>query len=217
MSWVALTGPQLDHLAARLGYSAKPGDVQAVMYEPPWYRHGALLRLHSAKRAVSFIAAGTGDIAERALFTLDGRSQPVHDGNHASGIEIATPEQAADYLRFFCASVEGDDGPFNIVGRIVPGWMVGCNEQPAVCPPRIAAAGEAGLFTGKAWVEYAGMLFIADFSIHGNGYVEMTDDEPIGPLMRDPDVWIGEEPDAWEKKRERLIDQEELPCGFDLQ
>src|SRR3546814_3729356 len=46
---------------------------------------------------------------------LDGTSALIHDVNEGGALDVSTADLAADYLRFFCSAVRGDEGPFFLI------------------------------------------------------------------------------------------------------
>lgn len=120
---------------------------------------------------------------------LDGTSPPIHAINAGasarSTLDLSSLENAVDYLKFYCAYVYGEEGPFLILesaaelgstlsqkalGEVVtPVEFNGMNDLDDDC--------YAYLFT--AVVSYGGHLFRAQFKVSIVGIVEMTDDYPI--------------------------------------
>ena len=82
------------------------------------YREGKLCeaqtRTFEGRRAlVTFIACDAG------TFVLTGQSRPLHALNIAGPkIDLSEPENATQYLKLFCAAVQGEEGPFRIVERL---------------------------------------------------------------------------------------------------
>jgi hypothetical protein len=104
---------------------------------------------------------------EAGLVILNGRSKPIHDLNDVAGtLELATPEQAMQYLLLFCTHVWGDEGAF----AIVPG---------SVAP--MVQEGDRTWRT-QARVEYGSGLFEAKFKIEPTGEIEMEQDLPLREL-----------------------------------
>lgn len=124
---------------------------------------------------------------------LDGTSPPVHTLNANLGSRLVlTEETVADYLRFFCHAVWGEDGWFRL-----PESPSELDRQEAAAPPdekaRIRA--EAGLVfaidreqgadgrpvfvASGVTIIYGNAVFVADFRITDTGQVEMTDDTPL--------------------------------------
>jgi len=116
-------------------------------------------------------------------WTLDGTSAPFH---HLAqeGQLILTPDTAEDYLRFFCLTVYGEEGPFLIVD---PPEVSGDAEDEngdagppyanLIEPLQLIEEDETGTFFFKGTVFYGATLFGCRFSIPQTGVIEMLDDE----------------------------------------
>ena len=117
------------------------------------------------------------------LLAPNGTSPPIHDMTAAVKIALTT-ETVLDYLRFFCAFVCGEDGPFMIVET--PGQLARATGQDADDKRVLAVADllrPAKLrgrvddrFEAEAVVLYGGDLFRADFLVAKGGMVEITED-----------------------------------------
>jgi hypothetical protein len=94
-------------------------------------------------------------------------------------IELDATVTGPDYLRFFCSSVWGDDGPFWLVespdAPILQGANLPDDSWRAQIKPLTMARVDDHLM-GEAVVCYIGSLFLATFKID-NGVVSMEDDE----------------------------------------
>jgi transitional endoplasmic reticulum ATPase len=159
-------------------------------FYPGWY----LVDLRVARRdnspeMVPFLAG-----SDRAIALL-GTSPPIHEKNAAvAGIELDSDVQTSDYLRFFCALVHGDDGPFRIVesaahfdtlpdidlhlveDRVRPLTFLDQNRDPGV---------DFRLVRGIVY--YSTQLFEADFKVLRSGKVELLSNRRIlGDLPAKP-------------------------------
>lgn len=123
-----------------------------------------------------FVLAG-----QKGTYYLDGTSSPIHLCNSAEGIRL-DEETAADYLRFFCFAVRGDEGAFRLV------------EEPPAAVPAVADVvkpvealepDEEGRFRFGAFMEYAGDLSRVWFSVDREGLVVMENDEPVAGDLPD--------------------------------
>src|SRR5262249_10802403 len=138
----------------------------------------------SPPRVLSFLVKNEPAENEKStLIQLDGSSAPIHDINERVGLKLADAAQAKEYLLFFCAFVQGDDGAFNIVEPDGP-----LAKQPAVrrllqdkAALSVEPDGE-GKFKASANIAYGAAVFHAEFALEDSGAVEMTDDSPIGTL-----------------------------------
>lgn len=125
---------------------------------------------------------------------LDGSSAPIHDANEAEDLTL-TDRTAANYLRFFCYFVCGDEGAFVLVEAredIQLAEAVGVTAgdlEPSLDTARDKAhlTMVPGVDSDARWVfdaavAYGDAFFAAAFALVPSGLVEMIDDEPIGTL-----------------------------------
>lgn len=93
--------------------------------------------------------------------------------------ELDTTVTGPDYLRFFCSSVWGDDGPFWLVespdAPILQGANLSDDSWRAQIKPLTMTRVDDHLM-GQGVVCYVGSLFLATFKVD-NGVVSMEDDE----------------------------------------
>jgi len=90
-----------------------------------------------------------------------------------------------DYLRFFCGSVWGDEGPFNLVESVDAPVLQGVKSpndtwRDRIKPVIMHQAGES--LIAEALVVYNAGLFGAKFIIFKDGVVSMADDDPIADV-----------------------------------
>jgi hypothetical protein len=95
--------------------------------------------------------------------------------------DLETTVTGPDYLRFFCSSVWGDDGPFWVVETPDAPILQGANNpddswRAQIKPITMTKVDDH--LVGKAIVCYLGSLFMATFKIE-DGVVSMEDDEPL--------------------------------------
>jgi len=120
------------------------------------------------------------------LWPLDGTSPPIHEVRFNIGLCLSESE-ALDYLRFFCFFVRGEQGPFLIVESVEQlanacGVRRDDKRLDAFVPHIHEATIEEkhnGSFLANATVHYDDALFETRFEIHSDGYIEMTDDNPL--------------------------------------
>lgn len=110
---------------------------------------------------------------------LDGTSPVIHDYNRRNGLELSTAASAADYLRFFCANVWGEEGAFRIVEHAsdLPEGA-SAEMKTFVSPLEVTRAGDN--WEISATTLYSDTLFKAHYRVLPDGTIEMIDDEP-GP------------------------------------
>ena len=126
------------------------------------------------------------------LKLLNWTSPPIHELNQESPSPLKLDgSTAADYLRFFCDFVCGEEGPFTIVEHLShPRFSKDILSQlqeekikeitESLIPIDIKE--EAGNYSTKAVVWYKNYLFKAHFIIPLNGVIEMKDDNSICEL-----------------------------------
>ena len=142
----------------------------------------------------------TGDRAAIAAFVygpegatlLDGASPPIHDLN-TRHTALAEPAARLDYVRFFCAHVRGEAGPFQVVESTtdvafrprvrkttrerVHALLEPLREDRPTKEPLTALAGKRRF---AAHVLYDDVLFRTFFAVtSATGMIEMLDDEPL--------------------------------------
>jgi len=142
------------------------------------------------------------------MWVIDGESKVIHnlnsgsipdmgslvDGKEANVPKVASPAflpsplikldpsvTGPDYLRFFCGSVWGDEGPFLLVespdAAILQGATFPDDTWRKHIKPITMKRVDDSL-TGEAAVIYANSLFSAKFKVQ-NGEVFMEDDDPL--------------------------------------
>lgn len=121
------------------------------------------------------------------LLLLDGASPPIHEFN-TRRLRLESDAQADQYLRFFCAMVHGDAGPFTIAES-----METLALNPALGPVELARVAAAirpisradndGADMRSAAVIYGTALFRSRFRIRHTGMVEMIEDDVVEPDM----------------------------------
>jgi len=142
------------------------------------------------------------------MWVIDGESKVIHnlnsgripdmgslvDGKEANGPKVASPAflpsplikldpsvTGPDYLRFFCGSIWGDEGPFLLVESPDAAILQGATFPDDTWRKHIKPITMTRIddyLTGEAAVIYAGSLFSAKFKVQ-NGEVFMEDDEPL--------------------------------------
>ncbi|MBL4589572.1 MAG: hypothetical protein JKY11_05790 [Alphaproteobacteria bacterium] len=118
------------------------------------------------------------------LYRLNGTSPPIHDINAKAPIKV-NDGNVLDYLRFFCFFVRGEEGPFLIAEDMdEPNMPEMDDKMKAVIGGSLRPASFEGKNEQSHWlcdavVFYSNALFIANFSVHPSGMIEMLDDEPI--------------------------------------
>jgi hypothetical protein len=126
-------------------------------------------------------------VSPRGAALLDGTSPLLHAINPRL-LRLADDEAASGYLRFFCAFVRSQEGPFQIIDM--------ADDLPLVSPNAAAVADGFlspikplqaldGYLESDGWrrfegcVLYGNGLFRSTFKVHGTGMVEMKTNEII--------------------------------------
>ena len=141
------------------------------------------------------------------MWVIDGESKVIHDlnsgrvpdtgsmvdGNGGDGAKVApaflpsplitldTSVTGPDYLRFFCGSIWGDEGPFLLVESADAAILAGAKFPDDTWRKHIKPITMKRVedyLTCKAAVIYGGSLFAAQFKVQ-NGEVFMEDDDPL--------------------------------------
>lgn len=127
-------------------------------------------------------------------FWVTGASPGLHELNNMrredgkSHLDISTEESAAEYLRFFCSAVHGDDGPFRIVptsdelaAHMKTGELFeipdGVFSESAMV--RVDSEADETAWQTNASILYADALFRGHFRIQRSGTVAMLEDDVI--------------------------------------
>jgi hypothetical protein len=183
----------------------------ALSFYPGWLLLEGEAQLTASEYGTFNVLYGPG-----LMWVIDGESKTIHDLNaglilevtpkpdgeeaYAVGttspsfvspplIELDTTTTGPDYLRFFCGSVWGDEGPFLLVESADAAVLDEAEgaDQPwrkRIGPVRMKRAGDH--LIGEAVVGYAGALFAATFKVQGS-LVTMENDEPLtGSIVPKP-------------------------------
>jgi WD40 repeat protein len=133
---------------------------------------------------------------------LNGTSAPIHDTNEAESLSLtqATADEATviEYIWFFLYFVTGDDGAFALIessDQITAGddgddragddgpTLTLEAARATARPPLMRGLDAEDRWLAAATVAYDRVLFSASFAVSPqNGYIEMTEDDPIGLL-----------------------------------
>lgn len=207
--WKPLSAPESTALLSKVSLQlAKDGDGS------PW----PLAIEHAALRAVKlpfypgaiFVDAVVRDVFDAVghaglivmpagIVPLTTASIVIHELNARTPPDLSDAERALAYLRFFCWTVCGSEGPFQVV-EDVAALPVGDLSAPdreiaeaRLRPARVLDQEEADgagkpPYRLEATILYSGMLAAATFELEASGAVAMIDDEPLltglGPAWR---------------------------------
>ncbi len=140
---------------------------------------------------------------------INGSSTSIHAANESAPL-VLTPENTADYIRFFLFGVHGAEGPFILVEEPVLSEVPGAELVAAnVRPLSYKGLEEDGRARYEAILVYINSLFSAAFAVSLNGDIEMIDDEPLVDAV--PDESIPRVPDLGGAKT--LMETLSLPGG----
>lgn len=138
------------------------------------------LRLNNGSAIASMFVTET----DTGLF--NGTSPIVHELNSNSHL-LLNDNTVADYLRFFCLAVHGEEGSFRIVldGPSIPGWdHLSEDTRQFITDNTVALNVENDAEDGEAFristcVRYSNAFFKSYFRVSTDGMVEMVDDEVL--------------------------------------
>jgi hypothetical protein len=203
--WRELGASEAISLAARLGNALGPEAGRLVWHTlvlgvratplsfyKDWLLVEFAARLESEARiGLACFLYGPG----MQLVMLDLSSAPIHDVNHQHLLPLATPELAADYLRFFCGFITGDDGRFRVVESpadvpLSPGANGASAPAKTVTPLKLTPLQKPDAkhaWKAEGFVLYGAVLCGVTWEIV-DGQVEMTHDDQIGLLPVQPET-----------------------------
>ncbi len=123
---------------------------------------------------------------ESAIVVLTGTSPPIHAMNAKGLLQLDKPESMVDYLRFFCAAVHGEKGPFTLIEKsdaLVFNSDVPPDDRRRVeamaRPCELIGLGQTGGKQLSAVVQHDASLFEVQFDVDPKGPVVMLDDRPL--------------------------------------
>jgi hypothetical protein len=188
-NWKRVTGDELAYFFGQIGpvdgiLRTVPETTVCHFHLLPWYEKVALIRITDPtwkdKDLVIYYLTFNGN-----LYRLNGTSPPIHEVNSKSPIKL-TEDNAADYLRFFCFFVRGDEGPFYILEDIddpfIPAFESPYAQEKLknnIQPITYEGKNSQDCFIFHATVFYSDALFKGEFAIRLNGMIEMLNDTPL--------------------------------------
>ena len=187
-NWNPVEGEELE------GFLSQVGKIDGTM-EPsasttkvewrslPFYDNVAMIRMRdenwTPKELTIYYLTDQG-----TLYRLNGTSPPIHDINAKAPVKV-NDDNVLDYLNFFCFFVRGEEGPFLIAEDMDNPNMPEMDDKMraviggSLRPASYEGKNDQGHWLCDAVVFYSNALFIANFSVHQSGMIEMLDDEPI--------------------------------------
>lgn len=147
----------------------------------PWYENVVLLRIRDPRWSSDDLLLHYL-VMDQALFRLNGTSPAIHEVNAKAPLRLSDAN-VADYLRFFCLFVHGEEGPFYLLERPDDPLLPGRNSlQPYkkhIKAISYNGMNDKGHFLLSGLVMYSNALFVANFAVQPTGMIEMLDDEPV--------------------------------------
>lgn len=188
--WHPVIGEDLTHFLTQLSpidgrVIVKVETTQCYWHKLPWYGNQALLVRLTDSSWVNPELVIYYILHEQVLFRLNGTSPPLHELNTKVPIQLNT-DNIADYLRFFCFFVRGEEGPFYLLEATDDPFFKRIEDQegkseikPHIRTINYKEKDDDGHDVFEALVFYSNALFIAQFSIQSSGMIEMLTDTPI--------------------------------------
>ncbi len=147
----------------------------------PWYENVVLLRIYDPGWSREDLALHY-IVLNQKLFRLNGTSPGIHEVNAKAPL-LLTEENVADYLRFFCLFVHGQEGPFYLLERpddpLLPDKRALQPYEKLIRSVSYDGINDKGHFLLSGLVMYSNALFVANFAVQPTGMIAMLDDEPV--------------------------------------
>lgn len=154
----------------------------ALRQAPLPYREPTFLREAWWRRGDGALAVGAEVVTQEGetLFAVRGMASDIHAINPAAAreLQIASPEAAAQYLRFFCHVTHGKDGPFFLTESDRALRWFGLRNVPRYDPSMRQDAREKRWIADRM-VAYDGKLFQCTFGLAYTGEAKMLEDTPV--------------------------------------
>lgn len=165
--------------------------VRAIVMDCyPGFRAVEVLFRFDTRPPISAVYLVSSDL----VLWITGASPGLHELNaRTSGdgtpcLDISTADKAAQYLRFFCSSVHGEEGPFRIVETAdelaahlqddtLPESVLA--KIGPIRPIRIENEADDAAWRATAVVIYGTDIFESQFKLQRTGMIEMIDDTQI--------------------------------------
>ena len=179
------TQEQIDTLAAfvkpKLQSMGLDPDVEFGFFPFSFYDNFCLFTVYVQEGTLHGLWNPGNSNPDEAIYLIDGTNGPIYTVNKAAPIKL-TPENVADYARFFYSMVHGRHGPFIIVEKAeyIP-WLATATdadkqEVDKVIRPLLVGVGHDNCFLLHAMVLFKDGLFKADIHIDDAGIVELRDE-----------------------------------------
>ena len=108
MSWTKIQGDEAATPQKRFEMPPQSTILEASTLRTPFYQNGELVKINDGMANVFMVAAGPGELFQRAYYSLDGTSANIHAANKDAGLVI-TRENAIDYVRFFMTFLQSHE------------------------------------------------------------------------------------------------------------
>jgi tetratricopeptide (TPR) repeat protein len=157
-------------------------DVKRVRMLPLSFYDGGFLYEAEVRRGatsgiVDYVRVGNDELV------INGVSPPIHEFNTTHPLVLQTAQDAAAYLRFFCAAIQSVESTFRLLEG--PQDLAAGSPSPTiveqlgrlVVPLRVREESDGG-WGATGTVRYGNNLFYAIFKLPANGIVDMRNDTP---------------------------------------
>lgn len=186
--WTPHTGDDLSAFVDKINpvdgrYKLNLDTVDCHRRRLPWYDTVELIQLRDKnlrKPNLALCYLRDGD----NLFRLNGTSPPIHEVNAKAPVKI-NEQNVADYLRYFCFFVRGEEGPFYVLEDAADPLLpikeptLRSVVEGTARPISFDGVNEQGYYLLNAVIYYSNAIFLAQFAVQPGGMIEMVDDEPI--------------------------------------
>ncbi|WP_424967169.1 ankyrin repeat domain-containing protein [Dinoroseobacter sp. S375] len=186
--WQPVAGEELAAFIEKINpvdgrYKLNLETVECHRRSLPWYDTVELIQLRDKslrkpKLALCYLRDGEN------LFRLNGTSPPIHEVNAKAPVKI-NEQNVADYLRYFCFFVRGEEGPFYVLEDAADP-LLSIREptlrsvvEGTARPLSFDGMNPQGDYLVNAVIYYSNAIFIAQFAVQPGGMVRMVEDEPI--------------------------------------
>jgi len=153
----------------------EPSLIRVRSKPTPFYHHdqGDVVLVEAATRNGTYyiLAVAGTNIHE----VLDGRGPTVHRFNSQVDLRLRNDRDAEQYLKFFMATISGEEGTFSILDPADDWISSGDVRQLGLEPLRARSVADGWEF--EADVLYGGEIFRATLAVNSNGHVEMLNDQ----------------------------------------
>ena len=149
-------------------------------FYPGWTLVEVLLERPDGEEGIATLAIN----AEGGIL-LDGTSSPIHALRQMEPKPLHLPDEqtALDYLRFFCAFVQSEEGPFRLIETVRDAQLMETLPDEAMASfegllgPAHCSQTDDGAYLITAATACGQALFQTQFKVRPNGLIEVIDDD----------------------------------------